>query len=969
MDGFPDSYRDQLYDKLDAATEQQYNLPAGLLTSVRVNGEKTNADKVSEAGAKTPYQFTPATRAAILDKYGIDVTLNPKNASDGAGILLRDSLQRNDGDPELAVREYHGGTNRDNWGPINNAYAKRVLAGHETAKASVLDSGFSQFMAANPAVPAGASTAAALGAAPAQALPDQTHASLSAGFGDWLTKNPGQPKPPEQDDPGIIDRVKESITGSKRSTPATDAAPDWTSMPELNSFSMAGLKTGLGTLMSNPAETVQIIQHNFPGVQVTQDDHGNYFMQSSIDGKHYAIKPGFQMGDIPRAGAALAAFTPAGRATSILGGAAAAGATQAGIEATQAATGGNFDMGDVGMAALTGGAVPAAMRAVGAAVTPATQMLQRLRGVPDAVPGAAPLADAVAPATADAMQGAAAESGAAPAAAPAATPSYLKPVPVAATMEAAAPLASADLANTARTAAEGGIGSKSATQVLAEQAAPDAKAVEAAKRLGIEDYLQPDHVTSNQAYRELAQAVKSVPGSEARAAEMTGLQQVGKRADDLIEQLGGTHDLAALDSGVKKTMQDTYNTLKTKAGALYDEVRAAVPAKSEAPADNVLTMIRARADELGGEKNLSSMEKMILAKLTPKMQTVKQEVPGLPGGTAAATRTMQVAKPPNYALLDDVRRDLTAAKYGRQGPFKDSDDRLVTMLEGALRKDQQAAAETYGMGAKWNLAQSTAQSYKAVQSDLTSLFGKNLDQSIVGDLGRSVSSLPKGDIQKFVGLVKATPESMRQEVVASGLNTAFGKSAQRGSLNFNSYANWYEGLLRNKQAHAAVMSNLPPQARKQLSDLYRVSKAIGAATKERITTGRINAVTDQIKGADSLVARLYDTAKRSSLGAVAATAAAHIPLVGPGAAAAVASALAKGAKPSAIKAVDTLIASPEFVAMVKQAGTAAEKPATLRLVHSKPFSNFVRAVGSPHEMSNREKWVTQAIQADNQQGQ
>lgn len=966
MDGFPDSYRDPLYDKLDAATEQQYDLPAGLLTSVRVNGEKTNANQVSDAGAKTPYQFTPATRTAILDKYGIDVTLNPKNASDGAGILLRDSLQRNDGNPELAVREYHGGTNRDNWGPINNAYAKRVLAGHEDAKASALDSGFSQFMAANPAVPAGASAQAAPGAAPAPALPDQSHAALSAGFGDWLTKNPGQPKPPEQDDPGLIDRVKESITGAKRRTPETDAAPDWTSMPELASFTMDGIKTGLGTLMSNPAETVQIIQHNFPGVKVTQDDHGNYFMQSSIDGKRYAIKPGFQPGDIVRAGSALAAFTPAGRATTLLGSGAAAAGTQALIEGSQAATGGNFDTGDVAMAGLMGAAVPAAMRVVGAAVPPARQMLQSLRGTPDPVPGAAPLTDTVAPATADAMQGAAAESGAAPT--PAATPSYLKPVPDAAPVEAAAPLASTDLANTARTAAEGGMGSKSATQVLAEQAAPDAKAVEAAKRLGIEDYLQPDHVTSNQAYRELAQAVKSVPGSEARAAEMTGLQQVAKRADDLVEQLGGTHDLAALDSGVKKTMQDTYDTLKTKAGALYDEVRAAVPAKSEAPADNVLGMIRARADELGGDKNLSSMEKMILGKLTPKMQAIKQEVPGLPGGTAAATRTTQVAKPPNYALLDDVRRDLTAAKYGRQGPFKDSDDRLVTMLEGALRKDQQSAAERYGMGAKWNLAQSTAQSYKAVQSDLTSLFGKNLDQSIVGDLGRSVSSLPKGDIQKFVGLVKATPDSLRQEVVASGLNTAFGKSAQRGSLNFNSYANWYEGLLRNKQAHAAVMSNLPPQARKQLSDLYRISRAIGAATKERITTGRINAVTDQIKGADSLVSRLYDTAKRSSLGAVAATAAAHIPLVGPGAAAAVASALAKGAKPSAIKAVDTLIASPEFIAMVKQVGTAAEKPATLRLVHSKPFSNFVRAVGLPHEMSNREKWVTQAMQAENQQG-
>lgn len=751
---------------------------------------------------------------------------------------------------------------------------------------------------------------------------------------DRVAQLRAQPRPAEPQAPGFVDRVQEAITGAKRSTPATDTADDWASMPELNSFSIAGLKTGLGTLMSNPSETVKIIQQNFPGVKVNQDEKGNYFLQSSIDGKEYAIKPGFQVSDIPRAGGALAAFTPAGRATTIVGGAVAAAGTQAAIEASQAATGGEFNPADVALAGATGGAIPAVIGAVRAAAQPAREILQRARGMPNP---AAPASESAATAAA------------------------------AAPMEAAGPMASTDLAQTAKKAADGGLGSTRATQVLAGQASPDEKAVDAAKRLGIDEYLQPDHVTSNQAYRELAQAVKSIPGSEARAAEMTGLAQVAKRADDLIEEIGGTHDLSALDANVKGTMESTHGALKAKAGALYDEVRAGVPAKSEATANSVLSMIRARADELGGEKNLSPMEKMILAKLSPKSSAVKQEVPGLPGGAAATTRTVQVAKQPNYALLDDVRRDLTAAKYGRQGPFKDSDDRLITMLEGALRKDQQAAAERFGMSETWNLAQATAGAYKSLQDDLSALFGKNLDKTLLHSLSGSVKSLPQGDVSRFIRLVRTVPENMRQEVVASGLSTAFGKSAQRGTLNFSSYANWYEGLLRNKQAHAALMSNLPPPARKQLSDLYRVSRAISSATKERITTGRINAVTDELKGADGLVARLYDAARRSGAAAVAGTVAA--PIVGPGAAAAIASALTKGAKPNSIKAVDNLISSPEFISMAKQAGTSAERPARLRLVHSRPFSQFVRAVGSPQELTNRERWVTQAMQANNQQGQ
>lgn len=123
---FPTSYKDPLYASLDSATEAKLSLPAGLLSSIRLNGERTNHGRVSEAGATTPYQFIPSTRKAILDKYGIDVALSPENASEGAGLLLQESLKRNKGDAAAAVAEYHGGTNRANWGPRTRSYVERV---------------------------------------------------------------------------------------------------------------------------------------------------------------------------------------------------------------------------------------------------------------------------------------------------------------------------------------------------------------------------------------------------------------------------------------------------------------------------------------------------------------------------------------------------------------------------------------------------------------------------------------------------------------------------------------------------------------------------------------------------------------------------------------------------------------------------------------------------------------------------
>lgn len=946
----PNKYSDPFWTDLASATEGKLDLPKGLLVSVLTKGERSNADQVSEAGARTPFQIIPQTRQAAIKNYGIDPYLSPENAAEVAGLLLKDSLKRNGGDTAAAVGEYHGGTNRDNWGPRTNSYVNRVLSGVQTVNLDSLKAGFGAWLKANPATPDNNAVKPTT-----QQLTDQLATAakadnsqpvapeLAKGFGEWLAVQKPEETP---ENLGLIGNLKESITGEHRKTATTEALPDWAGMPELNDFSWNGFKTGLGTLLSSPQETVQIIQANYPGVQVRQDEKGNFVLKSSMDGKEYAIKPGFQVSDIPRAVAAIAAFTPAGRAATLPGMVAGAAGTQAIIEGSQAATGGSFDPKEVAIAGLTAGIVPpvlnATRRVATAVANPVKAAVQKI------MPGATPAA-----ADAGAMRAA---EGVAPAAAPARAVAPESPTPAAVAQPAAPAVAAPveqmtaqDLAATAKTAAEGGLGSKKATQVLAEQAAPNAKTVQAAERLGIQDYLQADHVTTNQAYRELAQAVKSIPGSEARAAEMQGLSQVAKRADDLITEIGGSHDLAQVSQGIKQDLQATQQQLEQQANKLYGQLRDMIPAKAEAPAPTILKFIEQRAEDLGGKQNLSSVERMIQAKLSPKPIT-------------DAEGAIIGYKQPSYALLDDVRRDLTAARIKAQGPFKDADSGLIKRLEGQLKVDQRAVVEQHGATSVFDAAQKAVAVRKGLEDDLVSLFGKNIDGSIVGNLSGAVKSLPSGDTSKFINLIKLIPENMRQETVASGLATAFGKNARNGSINFTSYAKWYEGLLKNKQAYAALMSNLPPAARKQLSDLYRVSKGISQASKERITTGRIQAVTDELKGADSLLANIYGLAKRSVAGAAVEAVTTPLGMPGAGISASIASALTKG-KPSALKAADALISSPEFSEAVKQAAKGETKQAALKLAYSKQFTKFVRAVGNPKEMSNRERWILQAIEA------
>lgn len=824
-------------------------------------------------------------------------------------------------------------------------------------------------------------------------------------------------KPAEeaQPGPGILARAADMVTGNLRQTKETQTLPEWTGMPELNQFSVAGAKAGLGTVMASSPEAVKVIQANFPGVGVRQDEKGNYILRSSVDGKEYAIPPGLSVGDIPRALAGLAAFTPAGRVTSLPGMAAAGAGTQAVIEATQAATGGEFNSADVAMAGAIPPAVAAVGRVVSAAARPIRSAVQAARGrapevQPAAVSSVAPVADAAAQQADDAAKAATMGAGSADDGAqmvwrnadtdipvtfkrvePQAGPDgrmYARVeangresfVPADELIAAAKPAAPAqvapqampaqELVDTAKKAAGGGIGSKAAQEALAAQAAPDASVVASARRLGIQDYLQPDHVTTNQAFRELSQAIKSTPTSQARAAELQGLERVAQRASDLIEEIGGTKDLSALTSSVRTRMQATQAQLEKQADDLYGQIRAGIPARAEVQAPSVLSFIEQRAKDLGGESNLSGMEKMILRKLSPRAAKEVQTVQGpAAGGLMNQATTVQRAVPtvrqPTYALLDDVRRDLTAARIQRAGPFKDADTGLIKKLESELMRDQRAAIEPYGMLPVFDAARTAVATRKALEDDLISLFGRDLSASFVGSGGDglpgAVRSVAQGDATGLVRLIQAVPEASRREVVASGIATAFRTAGTKGEISFAQYAKWYEGLMRNRQAYAALMSNLPLSARKQLHALYKVSNGIAAASRERITTGRISAVNEYLKDADTLISRIQDAASRGAIGAVVGTAV--TPVAGPGVGATVATILTKPAKSNVAQAVDTLLVSPDFIKLAATPPGPARESAAKTLLKTPQWQAFMKSLGEPRDLTKQEQWLLQSMQA------
>jgi len=195
------------------------------------------------------------------------------------------------------------------------------------------------------------------------------------------------------EDMGIVESIVESATGSERSTPEIEATADWTTMPELNELSVAGARTGIGTMFTSPEESVAIITANYPGVEVRQDEKGNYILRSQ-DGKDYGIKPGFRFSDVPRAVGGILAFTPAGRAATFTGAAVKSGATQAAIEGTEFAAGGEFNAQPILMATAAGPAEKIIGDVVTAALPSVTSKLRQLTRQPEIPLGAAPEAPA-----------------------------------------------------------------------------------------------------------------------------------------------------------------------------------------------------------------------------------------------------------------------------------------------------------------------------------------------------------------------------------------------------------------------------------------------------------------------------------------------------------------------------------------------------------------------------------------------
>ena len=708
--------------------------------------------------------------------------------------------------------------------------------------------------------------------------------------------------PAPTEDIGFIEGIGEAFTGSRRRTPETEAAESYQFMPEFNSMDTLWptAKVAAGTMMGTPDEMTQVITTQFPDITARKDEKGNNFLTSPTDGQEYVIKPGMELSDIPR-GLSSAALFALLKGRGLLRASGEAMVVQAGYEGAQTRLGGDFNTLDVAMA----GGIPLAFAVLAAPIKLAYRnTIGRLmnRNTPPS------------------------------------------------TVTTATLLSDEELVDVARRAAAN---DAEAIQLLAEMSAPDEKVLEAARRLGIDEFLQPDHYTTDQGFRELAQIAKSVKPSKVGAAETEGLLKVGQRAFDLIEELGGDIDLSRMNQQVRTRMKTALDDLDVVENTQWGNLRAGVGEANRFNPAKILEHIEQRIIKVGGSiDDLSSLEQYVYKKLKPR------ENFGNIKGTSE--KILLSIDDPTFTLIDDVRRTVGAASRSRGELGATADTGMAKLLYGLLDADVKDIALATGQRELYDMAKATTRQIVGLESDVISLFGKQVADSMVPNLTKSIVGLTKGDADTFVRLINNVPEELRESVVASGLQGAFGRATLNGALNFNSYARWYDGLLRNRVAMNTMFKYLPNGARKQLSDLYRVAKAVNLSTVQAVRTGR--PIQNALEG-DTLLGKFYTVGKRAAIGVPLELAASPLGLGGSGIAAGIASAVAggRGMKSSTIKALDEVIISPQFLNAAANAGTAQEQATIRALAASRPFINFLKSVNIPP--SEGEQFIRSAFQS------
>ncbi len=445
---------------------------------------------------------------------------------------------------------------------------------------------------------------------------------------------------------------------------------------------------------------------------------------------------------------------------------------------------------------------------------------------------------------------------------------------------------------------------------LAPEIKPDKQIMKDAEDLGID--LNPSHYSTNRAYIDMEQALKSRPGSLLSTVENKAIVDLGTKADDLIETLGGQTDKSILDSGLRSEFDSTISGLEKHSDLLYTKVEESIPKATKIKANYTRDFIKGQLKDLGGNESLLTSAEKKLADL--------------------------IETRPTYAAIDRVRKDIGSAIGKRSGPFKDDDVGQLKQLYAVLSQDQEGVAKAFGVGDDFSDAKKLVSKRKDLEDQAITLLGKDLQGSLIPKMRQSATALTKGDVSSLNKLMDSVPEGRKSEVAATMLNDLFAAGARRNAPLGQGFMNAFAGLNRNPGAKAALFRHLPAEAEKRFDMLGRVSTGLYSSKALENTS---KTARDVISAMDSggLLAKMYGIGKAVAAAEGVST---SVGMPGLGTAGVIGSVLAKGSS-SAAKKADELLSSQAFRDAMKLATQGSKESAEKKISLTPEYQAWLKA--------------------------
>jgi len=399
----------------------------------------------------------------------------------------------------------------------------------------------------------------------------------------------------------------------------------------------------------------------------------------------------------------------------------------------------------------------------------------------------------------------------------------------------------------------------------------------AADELGITTEPLAIYAAQNPAARDILGNLQALPGSQLAADAKAFVMETANKAQNLIEEYGGTLDKAHLSDEFMRNSMGTVDDLFQQENAIYAGIRQQIDPATRVVPSNTRSLIAMFEREFGGADKMPKAIRNLQKQLEVKEAT-KTSGSGLMGQRKPRT---EVTEAPTYYKLDDERRLVGQAIEKQEGPFKDVDVARLKRLYGAMRDDVDVVAEKHGFLDDLKLGNQLTQQRKLVEDNLKMLLTRNLNRDISTVMGQGVKGV-KGQTARFRDLVKALNEIKKvqhsvkggkhhimdpQQIVLSALNDVMrGSGSEMGVFSANYFTKFMNELNQQPTLKKLVYDNIPKETHKALDNLYIVAKGIDEANKYVVKTGRTLSLLDERGMVGKLTGKIGSAAGRMTGG-------------------------------------------------------------------------------------------------------